>query len=109
MKIDNIDNFTLGWLVGNFEPALFHSKDIEVAVKNVSAGMPIERHYQKISTEYNYIASGTVIANGELLKAGDIFIYEPGEITELEILEDVIIVVIKTPSLGYDDKVVCDD
>lgn len=109
MKINHIDNFTAGWVVGNFSPALVHSKDIELGVKHFTAGTPIERHYQKESTEYNYIAQGEILANGQHLKQGDIFIYEPGEITEVENLTDVIVVVWKTPSLGYDDKVVCDD
>lgn len=108
MTINNIDNFTAGWLVGNFEPALLHSKDVELGVKHLSANTPIERHYQKESTEYNYIAVGSVIANGNQLNAGDIFIYTPGEITELNILTDTVIVVFKSPSLGYDDKVVCE-
>jgi len=109
MRIDNIDKYNLGWLVGNFEPALLHSNDIEIGIKYINAGDPVERHYQKVATEYNYIVTGKVNANGSNLIAGDIFIYEPGEITELKILEDTTIVVIKTPSLGYDDKVVCDD
>lgn len=106
MKIKHIDNYTAGWLVGNFEPSLIHSNHIELGVKHVPAGTPIERHYQKESTEYNYIASGSVMANGHSLSVGDIFVYEPGEVTELQILTDAIIVVFKSPSLGYDDKVV---
>lgn len=109
MIINTIDNFKLGWLVGNFEPALIHSQDIELAVKHLTKDEKIERHYQKIATEYNYIASGKMNVNGNILAQGDIFIYEPGEITDITILEDSIVVVFKTPSLGYDDKVVCDD
>lgn len=106
MKLDNINNFTAGWLVGNFTPALIHTKDIELGVKHITKGEEIERHYQKVSTEYNYIAQGSMIVNGHALSTGDIFIYEPGEITEITVLEDSIVVVWKTPSLGYDDKVV---
>lgn len=107
MKVENIDNFKAGWLVGNFEPALIKSTDFEMAIQTTPAGTYIERHYQKVSTEYNCIVSGKVIANGETLSTGDIFIYAPGEITELEIIEDVTIVVFKTPSAGIDDKVIC--
>jgi len=109
MKIDNINNYNLGWLVGNFEPALLHSSDIEIGIKYLPVSTHIERHYQKVATEYNYIVTGKVNANGSELTTGDIFIYEPGEITELKILDDTTILVFKTPSLGYDDKVVCDD
>lgn len=109
MKVDNITNYVAGWIVGNFEKTLFPSKDVEVALKHTPAGEPIERHFQKVATEYNLIVTGKVIANGVELSDGDIFIYAPEEITELEILEDTTIVVIKSPSLGYDDKVVCDD
>lgn len=109
MITDNISNYNFGWLVGNFEPALIHNEDIEVGVKHTPVGTSIERHYQKVATEYNYIISGKVNANGVELRTGELFIYEPGEITELEILEDTTILVIKTPSLGYDDKVVCEE
>jgi quercetin dioxygenase-like cupin family protein len=109
MKTDNIKNYIAGWIVGNFKKTLFSSEDVEVAIKHTPKDTSIERHYQKVATEYNYIVSGQVNANGVELSAGDIFTYAPGEITELEILEDTTIVVIKTPSLGYDDKVVCDE
>lgn len=109
MDINNIENFIGGWLVGNFSPALFQSSDIEIGIKHFPQETVIERHYQIESTEYNYIASGELIANGHHLKQGDIFVYAPGEITEVKLLTDVTVVVFKTPSLGYDDKVVCDD
>lgn len=108
MITTNIDKFSAGWLVGDFEPSLIKSAEFEMAIQTTPAGTLVERHYQKVSTEYNYIVSGKVVANGETLSTGDIFIYEPGEITELEIVEDVTIVVFKTPSIGIDDKVVCE-
>ena len=108
MILNNIDNFTMGWLVGNFNPSLIRSYDIEVGIKHLTKHTHIEKHYQKISTEYNYIATGSLFVNGQLLSQGDIFIYEPKEVTEITVLEDSIVVVIKTPSLGYNDKVVCE-
>jgi hypothetical protein len=33
MKVNKIDEFTNGWFIGDFSPALLHSKDFEIAVK----------------------------------------------------------------------------
>ena len=33
MKKLNLQNFTKGWIVGDFEPTLFNNKDVEVSLK----------------------------------------------------------------------------
>ena len=33
MKVNNLDNFIRGWFVGNFEPTLYKTNDVEVAVQ----------------------------------------------------------------------------
>lgn len=109
MKIDNINNFTKGWVVGNFEPALFNTTDFEIAVHTHKKDYIPEKHYQKTATEYNIIVSGHIIANGKELKDGDIFVYEPYEVCEVDFLEDTVIVCFKVPSVGPEDKVIVND
>lgn len=95
MKIDNINRFVGGWLVGDFEPSVFRSKSCEIGVKHLKAGFVDERHYHKLSTEFNLLIEGKLIANGKAINTGDIFIYLPDEVNDVEVLQDSIILVIR--------------
>lgn len=109
MKTDNIKRFVGGWVVGNFEPSLVKTTDFEIAVHTHPKGYIAERHYQKTATEYNIIVSGHLIANGEELRAGDIFVYDPLEVCDVVFVEETVIVCFKVPSVGADDKVIVND
>jgi hypothetical protein len=91
-----------GWFVGNFEPAILKSKDIEVAVKYYKKGDKELAHFHKIATEITVIVKGKVKMNGVLYKAGDIVLIEPFETTDFEALEDTITTVVKSPGAHYD-------
>ena len=104
MKTANLEDMTRGWFVGNFEPTLLKTNDVEVAVKSYKKGDREERHYHKIATEITVIASGRVKMNGIEYKKGDIIIMEPNESTDFECLEDgTQSVVVKYPGAN-DDK-----
>lgn len=109
MIIDKLENFTNGWFIGNFDPALLKSTDMEIAVQHTPKGTLVEHHFQKTATEYNVIISGTMRVENNILSAGDIFVYLPNEVCNVEVLEDTVTVVVKTPSVGASDKVVVDD
>lgn len=109
MKHDNLKNFKLGWFIGNFEPAILKTNEFEIAIKQHDANEYIEPHYQKIATEYNYLISGDMTANGKRLVPGDIFVFEPGEVCNVQVHSYSEVVCIKTPSLGDSDKVVVND
>ena len=34
MKITKLSDYTRGWIIGDFEPSIFRTKDFEVAVLN---------------------------------------------------------------------------
>lgn len=106
MKRERIENFTRGWFIGNFEPAILKTEEFEVGFQIHKKNETIEKHYQELSTEYNLLLIGSLIANGETLGPGDIFIFDPKEVTIVELLEECHIVCVKTPSLGFNDKVV---
>lgn len=91
-----------GWFVGNFDPTLIRTNDVEVAVKEYRQGAYEERHYHKLSTEITVIASGRVRMNGVEYVKGDIIVIEPNQATDFEVLEDTITTVVKYPGANND-------
>jgi quercetin dioxygenase-like cupin family protein len=103
MKIANLEDMVKGWFVGNFEPTLLKTNDVEVAVKEYKKGDSESKHYHKVATEITVIISGKVCMNGRVYSKGDIITMEPGEATDFEALEDSVNVVVKYPGAN-DDK-----
>lgn len=102
MIVDNLSNMTKGWFIGNFEPSLFKTNNVEVAVKSYKAGDHEDKHYHKIATEYTVIIDGEVEMNGVRYKAGDIIVMEPGESTDFTAVTDSTNVVVKIPGANND-------
>jgi quercetin dioxygenase-like cupin family protein len=103
MDKHNIDDFVRGWFVGGFEPTLYKTTDVEVAVQRFSKGDKEAKHCHKIATEITVIVSGKARMNDLILDAGDIFKIEPGEYTDFEALEDTVTTVVKVPG-ALNDK-----
>ena len=98
---------TKGWFIGNFNPSLFKTNDVEVAVKSYNKGDKEAAHFHKIATEYTVIISGRVKMNNVEYTAGDIIVMEPGEVTDFECLEDnTTNVVVKLPGANNDKYLV---
>ena len=106
MKLHKLKDMFKGWIVGNFEPSLYKTDDVEVAVKNYKAGEIDEKHYHKIATEITIISDGTVRMNGTIYGSGDIITIEPGEATDFEALTDVVTTVVKLPCVKDDKYIV---
>lgn len=106
MRFAKLEDFKGGWIIGNFEPTMLKTEDFEVAVLHHAAGKVIEKHYQIIATEYNVMISGKMNVNGTIVTAGDVFTYEPMELTEVEVLEETVVICVKTPSIPSDKVVV---
>jgi len=103
MKVAKLKDMTKGWFIGNFEPSLFKTNAVEVAVKTYNKGDYEEKHYHKIATEYTVIISGRVKMNGIEYGVGDIIVMEPFESTDFEALEDnTMNVVVKMPGANND-------
>ena len=108
MKIAKLEDMIKGWFVGNFDPTLFRTNDVEVAVKSYNKGDYEARHYHKIATELTVIISGRVRMNGVDYGKGDIIVMEPNEATDFECLEDnTQNVVVKIPGAN-NDKYLCE-
>jgi hypothetical protein len=88
-----------GWFVGAFEKAVYKTDLFEVAHGFNSAGEHSPKHIHKVAVEINLITSGCVEVNGEVFRAGEGFIMEPGDPCECNYLEDTFTLVIKTPSI----------
>lgn len=104
MKTAKLEDMVKGWFVGNFEPTLLKTNDVEVAVKTYNKGDYDALHYHKIATEITVMLSGKAKMNGLEYCAGDIIVMEPNESTDFECLEDgTQNVVVKIPGAN-DDK-----
>lgn len=103
MKIAKLNEMIKGWFIGNFEPSLCKTNDVEVAVKTYKKGDKEDKHYHKIATEYTVVISGRVKMNGIEYVSGDIIVMEPNEETDFECLEDgTVNVVVKLPGANND-------
>ena len=98
MKKIFLKDFTRGWLIGNFEPSLLKSNDIEVAVQTYDAGDEEEQHYHKIGTEISIVITGSASFNGDILSEGDGVIIYPKESNIFKAITDCTVLVIKHPS-----------
>lgn len=104
MKTAKLEDMIKGWFIGNFEPTLLRTNDVEVAVKSYNKGDYEEKHYHKIATEITVIVSGKVKMNGIEYSKGDIVVMEPNEATDFECIENgTQNVVVKLPGAN-DDK-----
>lgn len=106
MKVSRIEDMVKGWFIGNFEPSLFKTNDVEVAVKYYRAGDAEGSHFHKIATEYTVIISGKVRMNGIEYGEGNIVVMEPGDVTDFTALTDAVNVVVKIPGANNDKYIV---
>ncbi len=98
-----LEDMVRGWFVGGFEPTLYKTTDVEVAVQHFKAGDKEASHCHKIATEITFIVSGRARMKGQEYGAGSIIRIAPGEYTDFEALEDTITTVVKLPG-ALNDK-----
>ena len=108
MHIHKLDKMVKGWFVGNFEPTVLKTNDVEVAVKKYKAGDYESAHYHKIATEITVIISGEVEMNGVRYSEGDIIVISPNESTDFRVLKDTVTTVVKYPGANNDKYLVED-
>lgn len=108
MTLMKLDDMIRGWVVGDFEPTCYRTKDCEVACQRYAAGDREPRHVHRVATEITLIASGRATMNGRLLGPGDIVVLNPGDATDFVALEATTAMVVKLPSVPG-DKYLVDD
>ena len=106
MKILALQNYTRGWLVGDFAPNVFRTKECEFAVKTYTDGESEPAHFHKRATEISVIVTGEFNINGKKLKAGDVLIMEPGDVARFKCVKAGSTAVIKIPSVRGDKYLV---
>jgi mannose-6-phosphate isomerase-like protein (cupin superfamily) len=106
MRSYKLNEMVKGWFVGNFEPTIIKTNDVEVAVKNYNKGESEPSHHHRVATEITVVVSGSILMNGKKFIAGDIVVLEPYESTNFEVLENgTINVVVKFPGASNDKYV----
>ena len=106
MKTARIEDFVRGWFVGNFEPTLIQTNDVEVAYKTYKAGDREDKHYHKIATEISIVTKGVVMMNGKEYRKGDIIVMEPNDVADFSVIEDAENIVVKIPSVNNDKYII---
>ena len=109
MKRYRLKDFVRGWFIGDFEPSIIKTQDVEVAIQHFEAGSIEPEHRHKIATELTVIVKGRVNISGNEYKQGDILEIEPGEYSEFHAIDDVTTVVVKFPSVKNDKYLKDDD
>ena len=93
-----LKDFFRGWIVGNFEPTLLRTKDIEVALQSYNAGDEEPQHYHKIGTEISLLVRGSASFNNHIINAGEGVVIEPKRSNIFKAITDCQVLVIKYPS-----------
>ena len=102
MNKAKLEDMIGGWFIGNFEPSLLKTNDVEVAVKKYKAGDTEEAHYHKVATEYTVVLKGKVRMMDIEYNEGDILTIHPMESTDFLAITDVTTVVVKIPGASND-------
>ena len=103
IEVFKLEEMIKGWFIGNFNPTLFSTNDVEVGVKKYVAGDQECTHHHKIATEFTVILNGTVEMSGNRYSDGDIIKINSGVSTNFKAITDVTTVVVKIPG-AINDK-----
>ncbi len=98
-----LEDFTRGWIVGDFEPSIIRTKACDVQVRKWEKNTYHEPHYHATLDEIMVIIEGKAEINGEIFEGGDISVMEKNDVCYFQPLTDVTSVCIKMPS-GPNDK-----
>jgi hypothetical protein len=102
MRRARLDDMIGGWFVGDFEPTLLATRDVEVAVKRYAAGSVEPLHHHRVATEITVLIEGEARMGDNVLRAGDIVVLDPLESSDFEACTDVVLVAVKHPGAPAD-------
>ncbi len=104
MKVGRITEFVEGWLLGNFEPSLFRTETIEIAIKRFNAGEEHYCHFQGRATELTVVIEGKIELGGVTLERDEYLRLEPREHGTLKVWENSTVLSVKFPSIPGDKQ-----
>ena len=102
MDAYRLEDFTKGWFVGDFKPAIIETEGVEVGIKHYAAGDHEASHHHRVAKELTAVVSGRVEMFGQEFSDGDIIEVHPGESTGFKALTDAVTVIVKLPSVRGD-------
>ena len=97
-----LDQFVRGWFIGDFEPTIIKTGDVEVAVQRFTAGTHEAAHLHKKATEITVLVSGSAEMFDQVVEEGSVIKIEPGEVTSFKAITDCTTVVVKYPGAKND-------
>lgn len=98
----NLNEFIKGWIVGDFNPSIIRTKDIEVGIKKYFIGDKESTHVHNFVDEYTIVVSGKIKMNDIIYSENEIAVVKKTIPNKFECLEDAVIVVIKSSSYPQD-------
>jgi len=101
-----LEEFSKGWVIGNFLPSLFVNSNFEIAVKFFKSGDSEPEHKQITATEITIVVDGWISMGGNNYERGDVIVIEPGEVCGFNSITDSSLVCVKFPSLPHDKVIV---
>lgn len=106
MKIFNLNDFTKGWFIGDFEPTLLRTPEFEVGYHEYQKDQYWAPHVHKIADEYNLLIEGEMEVCGQRVSKGQLFVIEKNEVAAPKFLQDCKVLIIKSPSIPGDKYIV---
>ena len=106
MEKFKLNDMLKGWFIGNFEPSIIKTDEIEVGVKEYLKGDKEDKHFHKLAIEITVVNYGKICMNNKVFKKGDIVVIRPNETCDFMALEDTSTTVIKYPGASNDKYIV---
>lgn len=98
----NLDDYTRGWVIGDFIPSIERTPKYEVGYLHHKKNEAWKFHYHKIAIEINILVKGKMIINNITYMQHDIFIINNNIIACPIFLDDCELICIKLPSIPND-------
>ena len=110
MKVLSLKGMKKGYFIGDFNPCLYNSKDVEVCIRGASKYTLDAAYYRKNDTRIIYLTRGKIDVDGKVYKKGRVLLFEPGEIINIFALTNVEMVIMNFPGTKSDlCRVIWDD
>tara|TARA_E500000331_G_C16978773_1_gene592544 strand:- start:203 stop:526 length:324 start_codon:yes stop_codon:yes gene_type:complete len=103
LEIIKCDNYK-GWFVGDFQPNLLESKDLEFGYKRIIKGTKPDYHYHKFKTEFTILLEGSILLEKtkKIIEPISCIKLNPFETNDQYFIEDCLILIINSPSVKND-------
>jgi len=98
IRVSELKDMKRGWFLGDFLPAAYSTKDVEVGILEHKKGEEWLAHVHKRGDEINVLISGWMKINNTEVITGQIFVIPKGHLTKAVFYEDCKIVCVKLPS-----------